>query len=271
MIETTSAAPSAKEIPGDWVSGIALTLAGSRRYGLFVPEGIAPGERRPLMVMLHGCHQDAAGFAASTGMNALAARHRFLVLYPEQSSLCNPNGCWNWFCTASGRAYAEVEIIANAIDQVCRLYGVDAGRIVIGGMSAGASMAALVATRHPELFRAVMMHSGVPPGTASCGLSALDAMRGHAPTSPIEGYAGLRKALPPLLVIHGTEDAIVSLANSRAAAGAWAATATLVEIEGLGHAWSGGSADEPYGDAAGPDASSMMWRFARQATRAPAA
>jgi poly(3-hydroxybutyrate) depolymerase len=65
------------------------------------------GERLPLMVMLHGCGQDAKTFAASTRMNVVAARERFLVLYPEQDRLSNANGCWNWFETRSGRAQAR--------------------------------------------------------------------------------------------------------------------------------------------------------------------
>ena len=54
----------------------------------------------------------------------------------------------------------------RAIDQVCLLYRVDRARIAVAGLSAGASMAALLVTRHPGRFRAVMMHSGIPPGTA---------------------------------------------------------------------------------------------------------
>jgi poly(3-hydroxybutyrate) depolymerase len=38
--------------------------------------------------------------------------------------------------------------------------------------------------------------------------------------------------------------------------------ATLVEVEQLGHAWSGGAAGQPNSDARGPDASRMMWSFA---------
>ena len=37
--------------------------------------------------------------------------------------------------------------------------------------------------------------------------------------------------------------------------------ATLVEIDGLAHAWSGGAAKEPFSDPAGPDATAMIWRF----------
>ena len=44
--------------------------------------------------------------------------------------------------------------------------------------------------------------------------------------------------------------------------------ATLVDIGRLGHAWSGGAAGEPYGDAQGPYASRMVWAFAARQFRA---
>jgi len=55
-----------------------------------------PGEAPPLFVMLHGCDQDAAGFAAGTRMNELAEECHGVVLYPEQCRMVNPMGCWNW-------------------------------------------------------------------------------------------------------------------------------------------------------------------------------
>jgi poly(3-hydroxybutyrate) depolymerase len=40
---------------------------------------------------------------------------------------------------------------------------------------------------------------------------------------------------------------------------------THCEVVGLGHAWSGGAARQPYSDPKGPDASRMIWAFlARQ-------
>jgi poly(3-hydroxybutyrate) depolymerase len=38
--------------------------------------------------------------------------------------------------------------------------------------------------------------------------------------------------------------------------------AALVEIEKLGHAWSGGASRHTHSDGDGPDASRMMWAFA---------
>ena len=64
----------------DCVPGIAFGAAGARRYYLYKPPDLALSERLPLLVMLHGCGQDADAFALSTRMNRVAARERFLVL-----------------------------------------------------------------------------------------------------------------------------------------------------------------------------------------------
>jgi poly(3-hydroxybutyrate) depolymerase len=143
---------------GTWMPGIAMGSTGVRRFRLYRPPGLKAGERLPLLVMLHGCGQDANSFATSTRMNRVALRERFLVLYPEQDRLANAQGCWNWFDTASGRAQGEAALVMQAIDQVCLLHPVDRARVAIAGLSAGASMAALLVTRHPGRFTAVVMH-----------------------------------------------------------------------------------------------------------------
>jgi poly(hydroxyalkanoate) depolymerase family esterase len=284
---------------GQWISGVAMGAAGMRRFRLYRPPDVKFGDRLPLMVMLHGCMQDAKSFATSTRMNRIAARERFLVLYPEQDRLSNAQGCWNWYDTSAGRAYGEVALIMKAIDQVCLMYPVDRARIAVAGLSAGASMAALLAARHPERFKAVVMHSGIPPGTAHSTLSAMGAMHGQRATRPLAATpASMAASWPPLMVIHGGLDRVVAASNGHAAVQAWAdaagatavkersvqrgnrystnitdykrrgdTVATLVEIARLGHAWSGGAAKQPYSDGRGPDASRMAWAFAARQFR----
>lgn len=284
---------------GVWIPGVVMGTSGSRQFRVYRPPGVEWGERLPLMVMLHGCGQDANGFATSTRMNRIAMRERFVVLYPEQDRLSNPQACWNWFDTGSGRAYVEAALIMKAIDQVCLLQPVDRTRVAVAGLSAGASMAALLVTRHPGRFKAVVMHSGVPPGSAHSSLSALGAMQGRRPTVPLPVAAKAKGAdWPPLLVIHGAADSVVSPHNGQAAAQVWAdaagalastarsvqrgkryrmsvtdfkrqghTAATLVVVDGLAHAWSGGAASKPFGDGQGPDASRMTWAFAARQFR----
>lgn len=302
MTQTLRAKPAkpAKPVPAaQGRSGVAISTTGARRYRLFKPLGVRRNEQLPLVVMLHGCGQDAHGLSASSRMNRVAERERFLVLYPEQDRMANAQGCWNWYDTRTGRAQAEADSIDAAISQVCLTQPVDRNRIAVAGLSAGAGMAALLAMRHPERFRAVAMHSGIAPGVAHSSATALSAMFGRrvkaVPAAPLA--AGIH--LPALLVIQGSADHVVAPPNGAEAARSWAASegatsaaagatrtvqrgarysmkvtdyrvqrrlvATLCEVMGLGHAWSGGAAGQAYSDPKGPDASRMIWAFiARQ-------
>jgi poly(hydroxyalkanoate) depolymerase family esterase len=271
------------------------------------PPDLQSGERLPLLVMLHGCGQTSRDFAVTTRMNLLAARQRFFVLYPEQDRLANPQGCWNWHDRRSGKADAEAATLMAAVEQACVHYPVDRDRIAVAGLSAGASMAALLATRYPLRFKAVAMHSGVAPGAAKSPATALSAMRGrHAPpilataVGKAMGAAAVFTTLPPLLVLHGDADTVVSARNAHSTATLWAmATAaqpgkqrtlkrgerramrvtdykrkgrtvvSLREVEGLGHAWSGGAPGLPFSDAAGPSATRLVWAFVSKQFAAP--
>src|ERR1017187_1686670 len=290
-----SMAPSA-----DWTGGIAIGTAGPRRYRLYKPSGVRHNERLPLLVMLHGCGQGAEALAASSRMNTIAARERFFVLYPEQDRLSNVQGCWNWYDTRTGRAQAEANSLSADIEQVCLAQAVDRNRVALAGISAGASMAVLLATQHPERFRAIAMHSGIAPGVAHSSASAIKAMFGqNVTTSPLPAI-GLDVRLPALLVIHGAADHVVAPGNGAEAAMRWGERvgaraskprrvqrgarypamitdyrkggrliATLCAVDRLGHAWSGGAAGHSYSDPKGPDASRMIWSFiARQFARA---
>ncbi len=277
-----------------WTTGKVSGVSGVRRYRLYKPSGVQSGERLPLVVMLHGCAQDAQALAASTQMNRLAQVERFMVLYPEQDRLSNLQNCWNWYDTRAGRAQREADSVASAVDHICRTQPVDPQRIALVGLSAGASLAGLLAVRQPERFRAVVMHSGIGPGLANSSASALSAMRGRRVAVPLAPLVvGLH--LPGLLVIQGSVDPIVAPSNGARVAQLWAVreganagrprtvqrgkrypamvtdyrnrgrlVATLCIVNGLGHAWSGGAPGLPYSDPKGPDASRMAWSFMKK-------
>jgi poly(hydroxyalkanoate) depolymerase family esterase len=282
---------------GRWVPGSAGGPGGVRRFHLYLPPGASTANPAPLLVMLHGCGQTARAFALSTRMNRLAAQAGWCVLYPAQDRRAHPQGCWNWYATRSGAAQAEAATLLAAVEHCGRRHPVDTSRVAVAGLSAGAGMAALLACAAPARFRAVVMHSGVAPGAADSTASALSAMfsgRRAAALGPTEGEGGL--PLPPLLVIHGSADHVVTLANARHAVDAWAAAAgarataarrvqrgqrrpmtitehrrggrsvaTLCEVEGLAHAWSGGAASQEHGDPTGPDAARLLMAFVARA------
>ncbi|MFZ6875671.1 alpha/beta hydrolase family esterase [Undibacterium sp. Di27W] len=273
-----------------WTTGVTVSAAGTRRYHVYRPPGVRSNERLPLIVMLHGCLQDAEAMAASSRMNKLAERKRFCVLYPEQEKLANTHACWNWYDSRSGRAQREARSIHAVIDQLCLTQAIDPQRMAVAGLSAGASMAALLVLSDPRRFRALAMHSGVAPGLAHSSATAVMAMRGRRQlAAPLPADM----TLPALLIIQGSRDRVVSPVNATLLARQWAeqsgaqaskprsvqrgarypATVTdyrsqgklvvsLCEINGLDHAWSGGATGHAYSDPKGPDASAMIWAFA---------
>jgi poly(hydroxyalkanoate) depolymerase family esterase len=218
---------SKKRSRSRWVSGIATAVDGRldarpsvaprRRFLLFTPPNLSLRERLPLVVMLHGCTQGAKEFAAGTRFNDLARRHRFLVLYPEQSRAANPMRCWNWFDPACQRGQGEVAIVASMVDKIARLYPVDAERIFVAGLSAGGALAGLLARFHGSTFAAAAIHSGLAPGAADSVLGAARAMRGAASLDhdaqvfEMSGAGG--RAPPPVMVIHGDADRVVVARN----------------------------------------------------------
>ena len=134
-------APTAPEelAPGTVIDGGFTCGAGQRRYKLYIPAKAAQGPR-PLVVMLHGCTQNAGDFAAGTAMNMVAEEQGCMVLYPEQDRSANHNGCWNWFDTAQQqRDQGEPAIIAGMTRQVLAEQGGDGKRVFVAGLSAGAA------------------------------------------------------------------------------------------------------------------------------------
>lgn len=268
--------------------GTFRTPHGSRDYTLFVPDG--GGGERPLLMMLHGCSQNPGDFARGTRMNALARRHGFLVLYPAQPPRSNAAKCWNWFSPADQRRGAgEPALLAGLVQEVIRTHRVDADRVYVAGLSAGAAMAAILGREYPDVFAATGIHSGLPQGAARDVASALAVMhtgrlRPHGPSRT--GGPGL-----PTIVFHGDADKTVHPANGQHVVDDVLAGATATpritrgevngrtythtvhpgrdgrafvehwEVHGAGHAWSGGDPAGSHADRLGPDASAELVRF----------
>ena len=283
--------------PGRFSSGVFCNDAGTREYRLFVPGGAHPGPW-PLVVMLHGCKQDAGDFAAGTRMNELAAEKGWAVLYPAQSQEANLYRCWNWFEPANQhRDRGEPSLIANMTRRIVAEHGLDARRVFAAGLSAGGAMAAVMAATYPDLFAAVGVHSGLRHRAAHGAGAALRVMK-HGPTVLFGQGASTERHLP-LIVFHGDLDDVVHPANGDELAGRAAMLASehiSVEegevpggrrytrmvhrdasscvdaeywiVHGCGHAWSGGSEAGSFTDPLGPDASAQMLRFFAEHPRA---
>ena len=273
-----------------FIEGIYSNPAGSRAYRLFIPSRYQ-GQPLPLVVMLHGCTQSPDDFAAGTRMNFIAEEQTCFVVYPAQRSEANQSKCWNWFRTADQqRGRGEPSLIAGITRQIMRDYSVDPKRVYVGGLSAGAAAAAIMGATYNDLYAAVGIHSGLACGAATDMPSAFAAMRqGGGPGRRVISGDG-----PPVptIVFHGDRDITVHPNNGDQIleqsvrttstqkqvhhgqiVGGHAYTRTIHtgaggrgifehwNIQGAGHAWSGGSPAGSYTDPRGPDATREMLRF----------
>jgi poly(hydroxyalkanoate) depolymerase family esterase len=295
-----SPTPAREAGGGKFISDRFEADFGSLRYKLFIPSKYT-GAPLPLVVMLHGCGQDADDFACGTGMNELAEKFHCLVAYPEQSHGANGGKCWNWFDEAHHqRDQGEPALIAGVTQKIVAEYAVDGTRVCVAGLSSGGAMAVILGRTYPDLFTAVGCHSGLAHGSATDYYGAMLAMRDGVDLSALArtGYA----TSVPIIVFHGDMDATVHFKNSagvvRQSINSYAAQIrserekfemTLSEekgettgrgftrnihrgkageivaeqwtVHGAGHAWSGGSRRGSYTDSNGPDASEEMLRF----------
>ena len=306
MVDTPAAAPAETETetaPEQWTDGSFTHQGRTLAYKLYVPPSAAGSgiALRPLVLMLHGCTQDPADFAAGTQMNTLARELGVAVLYPAQTQHTNAQRCWNWFKPQhQQRGRGEPALLVALTESVMADNHVDPARVYVAGLSAGGAMADILARCYPDVFAGVGVHSGLPSGAATDMMGALSVMSTGAPSGGATTASGVAP-MPPLIVFHGDADTIVNPRNGDAVVDAALGsspsspsrpsgpfTPRIAEgssitgqrftrtvypavpgrnaiehwrLHGGGHAWSGGSAQGSFTQPNGADASAEMLRF----------
>jgi poly(hydroxyalkanoate) depolymerase family esterase len=284
----TAAGGSAVEA-GEFTDG---TL-GTRDYRLFIPSRPAAGVAVPLIVALHGCWQTPEDFARGTRLNVAAERRGRFVLYPAQGPRHNRVRCWNWFDPANqtSRAGELAEILALVRDVQGR-HEITAPRVVVLGLSAGASMAVNLACAAPEVVAGIGAVAGGPYRCAAGIETSLPCMRGHgldadASAKACLAAAGRRSLALRASLWHGADDPVVTPANLSALAtmfarvtGAQAGASEKIDgaartvyrdahgpvieawlVSGMGHAWSGGDVRATHTYPRGPNATDLILDF----------
>jgi poly(hydroxyalkanoate) depolymerase family esterase len=203
---------------------------GPRNVRVFVPT--KPASPTPMILMLHGCTQDAASFADGTQMDAIAEENGIVVAYAEQPSSVTPTKCWQWWDTAhQSRDAGEPKELADAAAAIASAKGVDPDRVYVAGISAGGAMSTIMGATYPDRFAAIGVVAGIEYKASTSFGGVLSASSQGGPDPNTQGDLvftgmGTRARAVPAIVFHGTSDAVVAKVNGDQVTAQWRRVAT---------------------------------------------
>jgi polyhydroxybutyrate depolymerase len=180
--------------PGDHVG--SLQCGGLKRtYHVHVPANYDCLQPTPLVLALHGLSMDARMMAKFTGLNKVADREGFVVVYPDGTGPVNVLRGWNAgaFPGDDGKERPDdVAFLTRLLDEIERQVHVDRSRIFATGMSNGAMMAYRLA------------------GALSARIAAIAPVAG---TLPVGDWRPDRAV--PIIHFHGTADTLVPIGGPK--------------------------------------------------------
>ena len=188
---------------------------------LYSPANINADTKTPLVVVMHGCLQNAGVVAKQTGWNKLADEYGFRVLYPQQRVSNNPGMCFCWYKNGDiEKNKGEDFSVKQMIDYVKQNNSIDSSKIFVSGLSAGAAMSVALMADYPETFNAGAIFAGAPYKVATNFWTALMSFYGWRIKSPEKWGELVRQQnqdykgrYPRMIIYQGKMDVVVNQRN----------------------------------------------------------
>tara|TARA_R110001583_G_scaffold12410_4_gene55151 strand:- start:3536 stop:4519 length:984 start_codon:yes stop_codon:yes gene_type:complete len=180
-----------------------------------------------LVVLLHGCAQQAEALAQQSGLAGLAKQHNFALLLTQQGLTNNIKHCFNWYSADDyTKDKGETLSIKNMITTLKQKLASE--NVYIIGLSAGGAMASSLLVNYPELFTAGAVVAGIPFPCADGLITGISCMK-NGPSQTTDELVTLIQKMnpkqttwPKLSVWTGANDSIVNPLNSSMLAQQWA-------------------------------------------------
>ena len=173
-----------------------------REYIIHIPKNL--NEDSPIVFVIHGFTGSAKQIMEYSGMNAIADRESFIVVYPQGTIDSSGNTFFNvGYEFHNGSKIDDVSFIRELFISLSKEYSLKRKRAFATGMSNGGDMSYLLACTSADLFRAVAPVAG----------SLMNKIKDKCETQyPV-----------PIFEIHGTGDQITLFDGDMKNTGGWGA------------------------------------------------
>jgi polyhydroxybutyrate depolymerase len=275
--------------PGDHLR--SLQSGGMKRfYLLHVPPSYDPKRPTPVVMALHGLSMNAVVMEWFTGLNKVANREGFIVLYPNGTGPVEVLRGWNAGAfpgDANKDRPDDVAFLSKVLDDAEAVLNVDVKRVYVTGMSNGGMMAYRLACVMPERIAAVASVTGTLPADDCQPKRPVPVLHFHGTKDPLVPYEGLKDKMSKVFKYRSVEDTIdtwvkidgcdrePSVTELPAKRDKYRvvrkeygncqgdAEVVLYVIEGGGHAWFGMHYQPPFLGAStdNVNANEVMWDF----------
>ena len=193
---TASLPKNTPEGPKTYKNKMDIRIMGARRtYLVHVPPNYSPQKPLPLVVVIHGAFDTAAGMEKYSTFSDLADRESFIVMYPNGMGIFGLFQHWNaGHCCgkAANDDVDDVGFIASAINDVRVRLQIDPSRIYMVGFSNGNMLAYRFAAERGDILAAV-----APLAASIGGRPSEDAPQWRIP-DPVKPLS--------VITIHGMAD-----------------------------------------------------------------
>lgn len=158
-----------------------------------VPEGLAPGQKVPLLLMLHGLGGSGEELAAAWA--GLVRERKVAWLAPNGPTNSQGQRYWNAgpaCCDADGSGVDHVAQLRALLEKALRTHPIDRESVFVVGYSNGGYMAHRLGCAAPELVRGIASIAGSDPlVTGACAApESLRVLQVHGDKDSIVPYEG---------------------------------------------------------------------------------
>ncbi|WP_157735945.1 alpha/beta hydrolase family esterase [Granulosicoccus antarcticus] len=271
----------------------------SRDYRVYLPAGYDGQTAMPMVMALHGCKQSHLEIQVVAGLDRIADREGFIVVYPSITShtAFRSRNCWGWWMHRQRiRGSGEVGDLLQIVSAVSRDYAIDQDRLHVCGLSAGAAMSVVALANYSDVWKSGASVAGLAFGESARAVKyAKFVPVKYKPIMMLNRL--LKRALvceaPDLLIIQSAADKQVDLKASEILAQTWRTATSLSDeptetasgktqntpwryaqyadnegrvrlgyftVEGIKHGWIGGNAGK-YSTTEGPNVSELICAF----------